>query len=307
MVIVGGINLDIGRRLRGELAATGFNPGQVRISLGSMGRNITHNMALVGLDARMLTTFGDDTNTQHIVASCDELGVDISQCLTMSDRVISTYLLITDGCGDMALAIGDTEIYEHVTSAFLVGRTRPFQDAQLLVIDTNTPAQSIAWLAGSIRLPISTGPMSTAKAKKPRPVLGKLHVLKPNRLKAELLSGVPITDVASFDAAADILLTTGLWRVFIGLGDGGMFAVDYSEQVHVSCCSGGIVDAIDYGDAGVTVIARAYLESTGLEDAARAVMTAGAITMGSAEMINPGMSVWLLHQRAGFGRGVETS
>lgn len=112
----------------------------------------------------------------------------------------------------MALAVSDMEIYEHVTPAFLAGRARLLQNAQLLVVDTNIPAQSIAWLAENIRLPIFADPVSTAKAEKLRPVLGKLHTLKPNRLEAELLSGVSITDAASLNAAADALLATGLRR-----------------------------------------------------------------------------------------------
>ena len=35
----------------------GLQPGQVRMSLGGVGRNIAHNMALMGLDVRMLTAF----------------------------------------------------------------------------------------------------------------------------------------------------------------------------------------------------------------------------------------------------------
>ena len=189
VVVVGGVNLDIGGRPHGELVAADSNPGQVRMSLGGVGRNIAHNMALMGLDVRMLTAFGDDMNAQRIAASCGELGIDISQCLTVPGGATSTYLFITDGHGDMALAVSDMEIYEHVTPAFLAGRARLLQNAQLLVVDTNIPAQSIAWLAENIRLPIFADPVSTAKAEKLRPVLGKLHTLKPNRLEAELLSG----------------------------------------------------------------------------------------------------------------------
>lgn len=207
-----------------------------------MGRNIAHNMALMGLDVRMLTAFGDDMNAQRIAASCGELGIDISQCLTVPGGATSTYLFITDGHGDMALAVSDMEIYEHVTPAFLAGRARLLQNAQLLVVDTNIPAQSIAWLAENIRLPIFADPVSTAKAEKLRPVLGKLHTLKPNRLEAELLSGVSITDAASLNAAADALLATGLRRVFISLGGDGVFAADHSGRVHVPCCPGEMVN-----------------------------------------------------------------
>lgn len=172
VVVVGGVNLDIGGRPHGELVAADSNPGQVRMSLGGVGRNIAHNMALMGLDVRMLTAFGDDMNAQRIAASCGELGIDISQCLTVPGGATSTYLFITDGHGDMALAVSDMEIYEHVTPAFLAGRARLLQNAQLLVVDTNIPAQSIAWLAENIRLPIFADPVSTAKAEKLRPVLG---------------------------------------------------------------------------------------------------------------------------------------
>ncbi len=306
VVVVGGVNLDIGGRPHGELVAADSNPGQVRMSLGGVGRNIAHNMALMGLDVRMLTAFGDDMNAQRIAASCGELGIDISQCLTVPGGATSTYLFITDGHGDMALAVSDMEIYDHVTPAFLAGRARLLQNAQLLVVDTNIPAQSIAWLAENIRLPIFADPVSTAKAEKLRPVLGKLHTLKPNRLEAELLSGVSITDAASLNAAADALLATGLRRVFISLGGDGVFAADHSGRVHVPCCPGEMVNTTGCGDAGMAAIAWAYLEGTGLEDTARAAMAAGAIAMESAETINPDMSARLLRRRAGFGEGVET-
>ena len=302
VVVVGGVNMDIGGRPHGELVAADSNPGQVRMSLGGVGRNIAHNMALMGLDVRMLTAFGDDMNAQRIAASCGELGIDISQCLTVPGGATSTYLFITDGHGDMALAVSDMEIYEHVTPAFLAGRARLLQNAQLLVVDTNIPAQSIAWLAENIRLPIFADPVSTAKAEKLRPVLGKLHTLKPNRLEAELLSGVSITDAASLNAAADALLATGLRRVFISLGGDGVFAADHSGRVHVPCCPGEMVNTTGCGDAGMAAIAWAYLEGTGLEDTARAAMAAGASAMESAETINPDMSTRLLRRRRASGR-----
>ena len=69
-----------------------------------------------------------------------------------------------------------------------------------------------------------------------KPVLGKLHTLKPNRIEAELLSGVKITDDASLQKAAETLLDTGLHRVFISLGSDGVFAADRSgQQVHSLC------------------------------------------------------------------------
>ena len=297
-VVVGGVNLDIGGRSFGKLVPADSNPGQVRTSLGGVGRNIAHNMALLGMDVRLLTAFGDDMNAQRIAASCGELGIDISQCLTVPGGATSTYLFIADQRGDMALAVSDMEIYEHMTPAFLAGRSRLLQNAQLVVVDTNIPAESIAWLADNLHLPIFADPVSTAKAEKLRPVLGKLHTLKPNRIEAELLSGVAITDEASLNAAADALLATGLHRVFISLGGDGVFAADRSgARLHLPILPAEMVNTTGCGDAFMAAITWAYLQGTDLEGTAKAGLAASAIAMEGAETINPAMSEGALRQR----------
>ncbi len=289
-VVVGGVNLDIGGRPFAPLVAADSNPGRVRMSLGGVGRNIAHNLALLGVDVRLLTAFGDDLNAQRIAASCGELGIDISQCLTVPGGATSTYLFLSEQGGDMALAVSDMEIYAHMTPAFLSSRSKLLQNAQLVVVDTNIPAESIAWLAENLRLPVFADPVSTAKAEKLRPVLGKLHTLKPNQLEAELLSGVAITGEDSLRQAAEVLLGTGLRRVFISLGGGGMFAADHNGCCHVPCCPGEMVNTTGCGDAGMAAIAWAYLEGTDLAGTARAAMAAGAIAMESSETISPSMS-----------------
>ena len=58
VTVVGGMNMDIGGWPSEELVAQDSNPGRVRMSPGGVGRNIAHNMSLMGLDVRLLTAFG---------------------------------------------------------------------------------------------------------------------------------------------------------------------------------------------------------------------------------------------------------
>ena len=191
----------------------------------------------------------------------------------------------------MELAVADMEIYEHVTPAFLASRAALLNTAQLVVVDTNIPAPSIRWLAENCTAPLFADPVSTTKAEKLRPILGRLHTLKPNRLEAELLSGVSITDVDSAGRAAEALLETGLRRVFISMGGDGVLAADHSRQIHVPCIPGKMVNTTGCGDAFMAAIAWAYLEGTDLEGTARAGLAAASIAMESGETINPSMSV----------------
>ena len=297
VTVVGGVNVDIGGRPEAALVARDSNPGAVHSSLGGVGRNIAHNMALLGLDTRLLTAFGDDLNAQKLAASCGELGIDISQSPVIPGGRTSTYLFINDERGDMALAVSDMEIYRHLTPQALAQRHKLLDASQVVVADTNIPAESIAWLAENCAAPLFADPVSTAKAVKLKPVLGKLHTLKPNRLEAELLSGVPITGEASLNKAADALLETGLRRVFISLGAEGVFAADRSGRVQLPCLSAELVNATGCGDAFMAAIAWAYLRGTDLADTARAGLAASSIAMESRETITPAMSEEALESR----------
>ncbi|MFG6352914.1 MAG: winged helix-turn-helix transcriptional regulator, partial [Oscillospiraceae bacterium] len=195
-VVVGGVKMDIGGVSAAPLVRADSNPGAVRMSLGGVGRNIAHNLALLGVDVRLLTAFGDDLYAQRIAASCGELGIDISRALQVPGGRTSTYLFIANEKGEMELAVSDMDIYRHITPAFLAARRALLQNAQLVVVDANLPADAIAWLAENIRLPIFADPVSTAKAERLRPVLGRLHPVKPTRMEAELVGGVPISAAA---------------------------------------------------------------------------------------------------------------
>ncbi len=296
-VVVGGVNMDIGGVSYAPLVPADSNPGRVRMSLGGVGRNIAHNMALLGVDTRLLTAFGDDLYAQKIAASCGELGIDISRSLQVPGGATSTYLFIADERGDMALALSDMDICQRLTPAFLASRAPLLNSAQVIVVDANIPAESIDWLTQHIHLPIFADPVSTAKAEKLRPVLGRLHTLKPNRLEAELLSGVPITDEGSLNRAADALLDTGLRRVFISLGGDGVLCADHNSRCHLPCLPGEMVNTTGCGDAFMAALVWAYLEGTALEPTGLAGLAASAIAMESADTINPAMSADALRAR----------
>lgn len=298
VTVVGGVNMDIGGTSAGPLVAQDSNPGAVRMSLGGVGRNIAHNMSLLGLDVRLLTVFGDDLNAQKIAASCAELGIDASHSPIIPGGRTSTYLFINDEHGDMALAVSDMDIYRHLTPQVLSGRQKLLAASQVIVLDTNIPEESIQYLAQTVSVPIFADPVSTAKAGKLRSVLGRLHTLKPNRLEAELLSGVAITDETSLHRAADALLETGLQRVFISLGADGVLAADHTEHLLLPVLPARMANTTGCGDAFMAAITWAYLRGLSLEGAARAGLAASAIAMEGAETINPALSEDALLARA---------
>ena len=299
-VVIGGCNRDIGGHSLGPLVSKDSNPGFVSSSLGGVGRNIAHNMALLGIPLQLLTALGSDDFTQVVQSSCQSLGIGLAHALTVPGGTTSTYLYICDANGDMELAVSDMAILDKLTPDYFKKQLSVLNGAQLVITDTNIPAESLIWLCEHVTAPIFADPVSTVKAAKLAPVLGKLHTLKPNRLEAQLLSGVPIVDGTSLALAAQTLLATGLKQVFITLGANGIYAADAHSHLLLPACPGALVNATGCGDAGIAAIAWAHLQGLSLEESARAAVAAGSIAMESSDTINSSMCVSKLKARMNF-------
>ena len=296
-VVVGGANVDIGGRSRGALVAGDSNPGRVGLSIGGVGRNIAHNLSLLGADVRMLTAYGDDLYGQGLLEACTAAGIDMSHARLLRDEATSTYLYIAGQDGDMALAVSDMAICDRIDPEYLASHYALLQNARVIVCDTNIPAESLQYLTEQFSAPIFCDPVSTAKAEKLRPILGRLHTLKPNKMEAELLSGIPIRDRADVEKAARALLDTGLKRVFLSLGSEGMYAATGDDSCWMENLPCSIVNTTGCGDSAMAALVWAYLEDMSLEDSVRAALAAGSITIESQETISPEMSEELLRER----------
>lgn len=295
--VVGGVNIDIGGRAFTELNAADSNPGSVSISLGGVGRNIAHNMALMGIQTRLLTAWGEDANGRLFSDSCAELGIDISHGLKVPGGVTSTYLYIADPHGEMALALSDMSICQHITPEYLAKQLPVLQNARAVVIDANLRSESIQYLAENCKAPLFCDPVSVKKAGKLLPVLEKIHTLKPNRLEAELLSGVKITDKATAEKAARTLLDKGVKRVFLSMGGDGVLAAQGERILWQSNLPGNMVNTTGCGDAFTAALVWAYLQELDLEETTRAGLAAASVAMEASTTINPNMSEDSLRER----------
>ena len=84
------------------------------------------------------------------------------------------------------------------------------------------------------------------------------------------------------------------------MGGQGIYAAQADEQLWVDVIPGKMVSTTGCGDSAAAALAWAYMEGLGLEEAARACVAAGSITMEAAETINPAMSSTLLQSRMGL-------
>ena len=298
ITVIGGANVDIGGTPYAPLREGDSNPGRVRLSVGGVGRNIAHNLRLLGLPVSFLTALGKDAHGDRIAAECATAGMDCTRILRTHAESTSVYLFIADASGEMQLAVSDMEICQLITPAYLAAHREVLDASAALVLDANLPEESIRYLAETARAPLFADPVSVSKAGRLHSALRYIHTLKPNRSEAELLSGVPIRTEADLPRAADALLAAGVRRVFISLGTDGVFAAEPGRRLRLPCAPAHAVNMTGAGDAMMAGLVWSHVRGLELEASARAAAAAAAIAVESTHTVNPALSPAALRERA---------
>lgn len=283
--VIGAVNIDILGKSFAPLIARDSNPGEIHYSFGGVGRNIAHNMCLMGTNVRMLTAIGDDVWSSRISESCCEIGIDLSHALFVPGGRTSSYLCISGPDGDMAVGLCDADIADSITPQVIARETDFLNNADAVVIDGNLSAETIEYICKNISSPIFADPVSITKAEKFRPVLRYIHTLKPNELEAELLTGL-----SDPEAAARELVRMGVERAFVSCGARGMFVASGSDCQHVDCCTARVMNVTGGGDAAMAALCSSYIRGFDSLESARRAMVAGAIAVESSDTISPLMS-----------------
>lgn len=277
-VVIGGSNMDIMGCPENTFIERDSNPGSILFSPGGVGRNIAENLARIGFPVKLLSVVGDDINGRELIESCSNAGIDINRIKTSSRGRTSVYLSIQDDHGDMISAISDMSVISELDVQYLEKNHRIIQNASLLVLDANLPVQTIHHLTEKYQeKEIFIDTVSTAKAPKFLPVINRIHTIKPNKLEAEILTGITIKDRSSAEKALDRFMEMGVKRVFLSMGTSGVFYRDREQTIHYENRKMEAVNTTGAGDAYTAALAYSFVK--GFSPAKTLAFSSAASTM----------------------------
>lgn len=299
-VVVGGANVDIGGHPAAPLIPKDSNPGNIIISLGGVGRNIAHNMRMLGINVKLITALGEDEHGRMIKSSCERLGIDIEGYLSCTNEATSSYMFISDYDGDMSVAISDMNIYKNMTPEYIATRMDIINNAKLVIVDTNIPTETIAYLTKKSKVPIFADPVSCTKAARLLPSLQNLYAITPNSLEARILTGIKVESEETLENAVKVFTDAGVKSVFITLGADGVYAADKSGGYHIKSLPCKVVNATGAGDAMMAGFAYAFVNGLSIKETAMIGLAAAAIAVESKNTINEEMTIEKVLARAGL-------
>lgn len=289
--VIGGSNMDIIGFPYKELILKDSNPGQVKIALGGVGRNIAENLVHLGVPTKLISAIGEDIYGKRILEHAISIGLDMSSSLISSQIPTSTYLAILDEKGDMIAAINHMKVLDEVSVEFIQDKKQVIENSKICIIDTNIPTDVIDYVLDNFKsTDFFLDTVSGVKAQKVKNRIGAFHTIKPNRLEAELLSGIKTDSLENMVKATEYFLTQGVKRVFITLGADGVFFNDGSIHKLIPNPKIKVVNATGAGDAFLAALAFCHFNNYGIDESARFSMTAAILALSYEETINPGIS-----------------
>ena len=258
IAVFGSANMDILGLTDDKLLLRDSNIGTVVLKPGGVGRNIASRICEHGVECMLFTAFGSDVLAEGLKAECQRLGMDISGSLTLPGRS-NIYLCVHDETGDMLTAINDMGLMKALTPEYAATIMDQINACDLCVLDANLSEATLAYAASHATVPLLMDAVSCAKARRALVAMPYLTGFKPNIYEAQLLTGCE-----KAEDCADKLLGLGVKRVFISLGEDGVYYADATERGRIpvekisSAPKTGAGDALCAGLA----VALAHHEST---------------------------------------------
>ena len=193
--VIGGANVDITATSAAAFQIGDSNPGSVVVSWGGLGRNIAHNLALLGDNVELITIFGGGVFGPVIANSCKELGIGISHSEIAKEGTNSFFISINNADGELVGGVADMNATEAMTPEWLQTRIDAINAADAVVADANSSAAALAWLIDNCQKPLYLDAVSVAKAARIKEAVAMsrkkaFFALKSNALEYQVLDGL---------------------------------------------------------------------------------------------------------------------
>ncbi|MDZ5473523.1 carbohydrate kinase [Bacillus sp. 31A1R] len=293
VLCVGGANIDRKFQMLEELVNHTSNPVNSSASCGGVARNIAENLGRLDVDVSLMTVVGEDHEGKWLLEKTATF-VEVDPSQKLPNQSTGTYTAVLDKDGELQVAFASMSIYDSINPDFVDEKWGYFASAELVMIDTNFPAdvlEKIITRCEIENIPVCITTVSTPKVKRLPVSLKGVKWLIANQDEAEALAGYKISSEADLFKAAEIIMEKGVEKVIITRGDKGLiyYTKDLGSGVLIPP-KVEVVDVTGAGDSLVAGIMYASLKGVNIENACKVGMTCSILTLQSKETVNSNLS-----------------
>lgn len=298
IVCIGGAVFDRKYHAHAPLISETSNPVSGYRSHGGVARNVTENLARLGVNIGFVSILGDDETGRAILDHLRLLGVDVSRAIVTNEAPTAEYAAILGPDNELALGIADMGIFDLFKPETLETVWPHLASADWVFADCNLPQATLETLlakkTGSrFRLAVDT--VSAPKALRLPQDLSGVDLLFLNLDEAHSLLHHPAgTPRLTAEQAINALHARGVAKIVMTMGAGGVHIGDESGIRHIASVPAQPVDITGAGDALISGTLYCLLDRKELPDAVRTGTLLATLTTESDASVHPDLSAHFL-------------
>ncbi|MBR5117266.1 MAG: carbohydrate kinase family protein [Muribaculaceae bacterium] len=281
ITVIGAANVDITASPLGRYVPCDSNPSRVEIGFGGVGRNIAHNLSLMGEQVRLFTVFGDDSIALTLRDDCRRVGMIIDPILEVAGARSNYFICVNDHNGEMQAGAADMELMSHLTPEMVAAYIDSINASDAVVADCNVSEAVLQYLVEHCTAPLYIDATSAAKAMKIKSLFAVNRtaslVIKVNHAEAVALSGIK----GGVEAMAHWFLNQGVTRIFITMGARGVYCSDGEQSMALPSQPVTVVNATGAGDAFMAGVVHAEHVGVTMQDACALGIKAASLALQS--------------------------
>lgn len=245
---------------------------------GGKGANQAVAVARMGHRVLFAAAVGNDMFGDAAVAAYKRFGIDTTY-IARKDTPSGVALIMVDAAGQnsisVALGANNTLTVEDVMPAL-----EQVESGDIVLLQLEIPMETVdacvaVAAAKGARVVLNPAPAAVVSEH----TLSKLYLITPNQTEAQTLTGVDVTDEATAQLAAQVLVSHGVERVVITMGSAGAYLYEEGKGVLIPACKVSAVDTTAAGDVYNGALCAALAEGQSLQDALKFATKASAISV----------------------------
>ncbi len=253
--------------------------GEFFMNAGGKGANQAVAAARLGGNTAFIARVGNDIFGQQAIAGFKREGIDTSAIITDPVHPSGVALITVDEAGENCIVVAPGA-NAFLSPADILYHKNKIAGAGIIILQLEIPVETVHEVIGLVRANHKKVILNPAPAYAlPDEMLNGLFLLTPNKVEAEMLTGIKIESLSDCENAAHIFKAKGVRNSIITLGDNGAYVSSKTFSGHIPSVKVQAADTTAAGDVFTAAVAVALGENQSMEAAATFATKAAAIAV----------------------------